>query len=177
MSMSRVLSLACTVMVAAALLSQLAACGYRLSGHSEEQKHPFSAVLKRVSIEGLGQYEPFRKTLITSLRGYGIKTVVPGHASARLLFSDLSEGQRRSAVGDDVKAREYLLTLTASFNVIAAGKRSGTLLPEQSVRAEVAYLTTPNRPLLAASEKRTVMKDLEAELCRKIILRLATIAR
>ena len=177
MKTGRFLPVSCAVLAVILLLAQMTACGYRLSGHTEEQRRPFAAALQRVSIEGVGRYEPLRKTLVAMLRGYGIRTAAPGRASARLIFSDYDQEQRRSAVGDDVKAREYLLRLSASFSVVGTGKRAVTLLPEQLVRAEAGYLTTPDRPLLAANEKRVVMKDLEAELCRKIILRLATIGR
>ncbi len=164
------------VVLAAAFAGGLAGCGYQLSGHAEDRGRFFSPVLKRVSVEGLGRYESFRKTLVTALRGHGIRVVAPEQASARLIFSGKHERQRRSAIGDDAKAREYLLTTEVSFSVASGSGKSETLLAEQSVRAEAAYLTDPDRPLLAASEKRTVMKDMEAELCRKILLRLATIA-
>lgn len=150
-------------------------CGYRLSGYTEDRGRLLSPVLKRVSVEGLGRYESLRKTLVATLRGYGVRIVVPGQASARLVFDDRRERQRRSAVGDDVKASEYLLTVEASFRVIAGSEKPGTLLEKQTVRAEAAYLSSPDRPLLTESEKRAILEDVEAELCRKIVLRLATI--
>ncbi len=155
----------------------LAGCGYQLSGYAEDRGRLFSPVLKRVSIEGLGRYESFRKTLVATLRGYGVRVTASGRASARLIFDGLRERRTRSAVGDDVKAREYLLTVEASFSVASGGEQLETLLAAQSVRAEAVYLTDPDRPLLAASEKRAVMKDIEDELCRKVVLRLATIGR
>ena len=158
------------------LASIVTGCGYRLAGHTENQGHLFSPTLKYVSIEELGKYESFRKTLVSTLRAYGIKVVSPRRASARLIFSDKEEYQKISAVGDDVKAREYLLRVKASFRVISGGDKFKTLLPEQSVRAEVVYLANPDQPLLTEREKNTVMVgDIEGELCRKIVLRLATI--
>lgn len=165
------------LLAAAALVSALSACGYQLAGLGEDRGRFFSPMLKQVSIEGLGRYESLRKTLVVTLHGYGVEVVSPGRASARLVFSEKRERQRRSAVGDDVKAREYLLTAETAFSVRSGGEKPDTLLPEQTVRAEAVYLTDPNRPLLAANERRTVAKDLEAELCRKIVLRLATIGR
>ena len=162
---------------ATALVAALSACGYHLAGSGDDQGRIFSPVLKRVSIEGLGRYESLRKTLVVTLHGYGVKVVSPARASARLIFSGRRERQRRSAVGDDVKAREYMLTVETSFSVRSGGKKLDTLLPEQTVKAEAAYLTDPDRPLLSKNEKRTVAGDLEAELCRKIVLRLSTIGR
>ncbi len=171
----RSLRLTALAALAAVFAAGLAGCGYHLSGHGEEQERLFSPILERVSIEGLGRYESFRKTLVITLRGYGVRVVAPSRASARLIFSARRERQRRSAVGDDAKAREHLLTVETTFSVVTTGKQPKTLLPEQTVQAEATYLADPDRPLLTANEKRAVMGDIETKLRRKITLRLAAI--
>ena len=160
--------------VAAAAAFGLVGCGYRLAGTGGSQGRVFSPLLKRVSVEGLGRYQSFRKTLVAILRSYGIGVTSPWRASARLVFSEYTEHQKRAAVGDDVKAREYILTVEALFNVVST-EDSSAVLAGQTVRAEAAYLSDPDLPLLTASEKRAVLGDVENELCRKILLRLATL--
>ena len=135
----------------------------------------FSPVLKHISVEGLGRYESLRTTLVLMLRSYGIRVVSPQRASARLIFSDRRQRRQTGAVGDDVKAREYLLFSEVSFSVVSGKEDAPILLPNRTVREQAAYLANPDRPLRDESERRTVTEDIERELCRKIILRLGTI--
>ena len=132
----------------------LASCGYHLAGSGEDGDRLFSPVLKRVSVEGLGRYEDFRATLVATLRAYGIKVVSPRQASARLIFSDRQQRRQTSAVGDDVKSREYVLFSEVNFSVLSGEEGARLLLPGQVVRAQASYLADPDRPLLDESERR-----------------------
>ena len=176
--MNRARRVACSALASAiaAIGFQLAGCGYRLGGAGGDRGLIFRPAPAGVAIEGLGRYESFRKRLVTTLRDYGVRIVSPRNASARLVFSGYDVRRRLSVVGDDAKAREYLLTAEVSFSVVSV-EGSEVLLPERVVRAEAAYLAEPARPLLTASERRAVMNDVEAELCRKIVQRLAGATR
>ena len=112
----------------------------------------------RTSID---RYEDFRTTLVSMLRSYGIRVVSPQRASARLIFSDRQQRQRISAVGDDVKSREYVLFSEVSFSVLSGEESSSILLPSQTVLEQASYLADPDRPLLDESERSAVTKDIE----------------
>lgn len=157
------------------LATTLFACSYQLAGYGGNGGEVFSPILKRVSVEGLGRYDSFRQALVSTLRSHGIRVVSPRRASARLIFGDRKNWRKVSAVGDDVKSREYVMTAEVSFSVVSKDLR--TLLPGQSVQAQAAYLADPDHPLLDASERGEVMGDIELSLCRKIMHRLATIGR
>ena len=158
-----------------ALALMLVSCGYHLAGSGEDAGRLFSPVLKRVSVEGLGRYESLRTTLVSMLRSYGIRVVSPRQASARLIFSDRRRDRRTSAVGDDVKSREYVLFSEVDFSVVSGEEDAPVLLTNQTVRAQAGYLANPDRPLQDESERRAVTTDIERELCRKIVLRLTTV--
>ncbi len=157
------------------LCGALIACGYHLSGAQDSEKRIFDAILKQISVEGLGRYDPLYQHLISTLRSYGFQ--ITGHDSAltRLTIEDKQIQKHAAVIGDEAKAREYLLTMIIRFNVRKAAKPDDILLYDQTVRAETLYRHNPIELLTTENLRRDAEVRLEEEIVRNIIARLAAI--
>ena len=151
----------------------VSACGYHLSGSTKSQAQPLASVLKQVSFEGLGKYDPFRQKLVFLLGSYGIRIMKPGSATARIIFLEKQTQENVVTVGDDAKAREYLLTVSMAFTVKAEGKNAErTLLEKQVIQATAPYIYDPNNLLVSENERRRALDDIENRLAQKLMDRV-----
>ena len=158
--------------------SLLSSCGYHLSGTSEhDSKQLFSPVLKKVAIEGLHRSDDFRVQLKKDLIAYRMRVVAPPHATARIIIKNRKIDQQVITIGDDAKAREYLLTSHINFSVLSGnGDTSKVLLSERQIQAETTYLYYPQHISISANEKKRAMTYLNQDLSRVLISRLGLIS-
>lgn len=163
----RTLAALCAVAATAAAAT---ACGYRLDAGGRGARF-VAPSLARMSLEGLPRYAPLRVALKSALRGHGVRVVAPGAASAHLALGDENVMRRMLAVGDDAKAREYLLRATVEFSVRAEDGR--TLIAKQRVHSEGSYLYDDENPSGSESERRRTLEHVRRDLARRIIGRLA----
>lgn len=156
----------------------LGSCGYHLAG-GDTDRRVFSESLKRISVEGISSYDSLRRALIPVLRSYGFKISRPHSASARLIVLDKREKKTALVVGDDAKAREYLLTLSVRFIVRKSHRGNGggksLLLKEQLVYAETSYIFDPDRVLSSDNLLQNARAEARAEVVREIMRRLALV--
>ena len=154
----------------AATAMGMSACGYRLGagGHGARFVAPS---LAKMSLEGVPRHAPLRAVLKSALRGHGVRVVAPGAASARLVLADEKIVRRLLAVGDDAKAREYLLGASVEFSVRAKDGR--TLLARRRVHSESSYLYDDKNPSGSESERRRALEHVRRDLAHRIIERLA----
>ena len=156
------------------LCMALVACGYHLSGTQKGESKMFSARIKQISIDGIGRYDPLRQNLVSALRPYGFEVVQHSNASVHLIVENKDIRQTAAVIGNEAKVREYLLTMTVQFKVLAREK-SEVLLKNQTARAETFFRHDATEILISANLQRSAEARLEEQITRDIINRLATI--
>lgn len=161
-----------------ALLSvSFSGCGYHLSGTEQQGQQLFSSTLKKVAIEGLQRYDDFRVQLKRDLVSYRMQVVAPSLATARIIIKNKKIKQQVITIGDDAKAREYLLTFSIDFYVLADKENTTKmLLSERRLQSETTYLYYPQHISVSKNEKKRALAYLNQDLSRMLINRLHLIA-
>ena len=173
-SCSSAIALACAI----AFVGLLSSCGYHLSGTSEhDRKQSFSPALKKVALEGLYRFDDFRVQLKKDLSVYRLQVVASPHATARIVINARKTEQQVITIGNDAKAREYLLTSYVNFSVLSGEDDTlKVLLSERQIQAETTYLYYPQHISISANEKKRALTYLNQDLSRMLINRLHLIS-
>ena len=152
--------------LAAGLLLSLAACGFRLQGHSA-----LPAALRAPYIDAQDRQSEFVQSLGHVLRISGGHPVLDrDQASAVLSISRDQFARRVLAVTANNQPTEYELTYTVRFSVSAGGQE---LLSTQELTSTRAY-SFDERLLLAKSHEENVLRqDMARDLADRVMRRLS----
>lgn len=158
-----------TLAALAALLlaTSLAACGFKLRG---EQNIPIESLFIQVPLNSQLGAEISR-----NLRAVSQVKIVTVRQDAKASFELLGERREREvlAINAQGRAREYQLRLVAVFRVVAA---DGTeLLPATTLTARRDISFNETDFLARESEETLLYRDMQTDLVRQMINRLATI--
>ena len=147
-------------------------CSYRLSGISGKEQL-FSPLLKNISIEGVAKYDAFRIQLKEDILSHQMKVVAAQYATTRIIVKNKEIEQQTITIGDDAKAREYLLIAQVDFYIIV-GKRQ---YPLQSLLSEITYSYYPQYVSISLNEKKRALAFLNQDLSSKLIARLRALTQ
>ena len=154
----------------------IASCGYRLSGIDDEIQL-FSPRLKNISIEGVPRYDAFRMQLKSDLLGYGMKVVEAQSATAGIIIKNQKIKQHAITIGDDAKAREYLLIAQVDFQVITNADEPKQKYAMQSIQSEASYAYYSRHVSISANERKRALASLNKDLSSKLIARLRVLTK
>ena len=150
-------------------------CNYHLSGMNDDEQL-FSPLLKNISVEGLPRYDEFRMQLKENILSYRMKVVAPQFATTRIIVKDKKIRQQAITVGDDAKAREYLLTLQLDFYIVVTDAETKKhQYPMQSIQSETTYAYYPQHVSISLNEKNRALTFLNQDLIFKLINYLHTL--
>ena len=158
---------AITALVVAIITLTITGCGYRLSGISGDEQL-FSPLLKKMSIEGIPRYDPFRIQLKKDALSYRIKVIAKEYATTRIIIKNKEIKQYAITIGDDAKVREYLLLAKIDFSV-AVGDSAHFV---ESIESETTYTYYPQHVSISLNEKKRALAFLNQDLSAKLIDRL-----
>ena len=151
-------------------------CSYRLSGIDTDTQL-FSPLLKNISIEGVPKYDTFRIQLKSDLLGYRMNVVEPQSATVGIIIKNNEIRQHVITIGDDAKAREYLLMAQVDFQVVANTNKSKRQYALQSVQSETTYAYYPQNLSISSNEKKRALTFLNQDLSSKLIARLRSLSK
>jgi len=154
----------------------ITSCGYRLSG-SDNEAQLFSPLLKTISIEGAPRYDAFRMQLKSDLLGYRMKVVAPRSATAGIIIKNKQVKQHVITLGDDTKAREYLLMVRVNFEVVINADKAKQKYAMQSIQSATSYAYYPQHVSISANERKRALTFLNQDLSSKLIARLRVLTR
>ena len=170
------LRFAVVLLLVAIVTALTTSCGYRLSGTNTETQL-FSPLLKNISIEGVPKYDTFRIQLKSDLLGYRMNIVEPQSATVNIVIKNNQVRQHAITIGDDAKAREYLLMAQVDFQVVTNTNKSKRQYALQSVRSETTYAYYPQNLSISSNEKRRALTFLNQDLSSKLIARLRSFTK
>ena len=158
------------------MCSFITACGYHIAGSNSSTTKPLALAFKHISLEGLGQYETLRHILVPLLRSYGMRVMKPESAIARLVLVEKRTKANVVAVGEDAKAREYLLTMNVVFQIkVKESERGNIILPEQLIQESAPYLYAPNDLLVSQNERKRAIEEVENKIAKKMVSRIISL--
>ena len=164
------------VLSVAIITTLIASCSYRLSGIDDEAQL-FSPRLKNLFIEGVPRYDAFRIQLKRDLLGYGMKVVEAQSATAGIIIKNQKIKQHAITIGDDAKAREYLLIAEVDFQVVANGDEPKRKYAMQSIQSEASYAYYSEHISISSNEKKRALTSLNKDLSSKLIARLRVLTK
>ena len=151
-------------------------CSYRLSGIDNEAQL-FSSKLKNIFIEGAPRYDAFRMQLKSDLLGYGMKVVEAQSATAGIIIKNQKIKQHAITIGDDAKAREYLLVAQVDFQVVTNADKPKQKYAMQSIQSEASYAYYSRHISISANEKKRALASLNKDLSSKLIARFRVLTK
>ena len=166
-----------TTFISAAVITMLiASCSYKLSGIDNEAQL-FSPKLQNIFIEGVPRYDAFRVQLKSDLLGYGMKVVEAQSATAGVVIKNQEIRQHAITIGDDAKAREYLLIAKIDFQVVMNADKLQQKYAMQSIQSEASYAYYSRHISISANEKKRALASLNKDLSSKLIARLRVLTK
>ncbi|MEG0822409.1 MAG: LPS assembly lipoprotein LptE [Burkholderiaceae bacterium] len=149
------------------LCCTLAACGFKLRG---EQNIPLESLFIQVPLNS-----PIGAEISRNLRGVSQVKILTVRKDAQAIFELLGEQREREvlAINAQGRAREYQLRLTASFRVL--DQTGNELLPVTTVMARRDISINETDFLARESEEALLYRDMQTDLVRQMINRLAAI--
>ena len=165
-----------TLLLVAIITTLITSCSYRLSGIDDEVQS-FSPRLKNIFIEGVPRYDQFRMQLKSDLLGYGMKVVESQSASAGVIIKNQKIKQHAITIGDDAKAREYLLIAQVDFQVVMNADKPKQKYAMQSIQSEASYAYYSRYTSISANEKKRALASLNKDLSSKLIARLRVLTK
>ena len=151
-------------------LCNLAACGFALRGAYEL---PSGMAKTHIQAENSGSV--LVGHLRRSLKSAAVDVVEHATPEVALLKIRESSARRVLSVGADSKALEYELQYTVTFSVDMPGPDDE--LPEQSITLSRDYIFDPLGVLAVNEEEAMLLRDMQRELARMIIERIAAYTR
>jgi len=152
------------------LIMSSSGCGFRLRGQVS-----LPEPLSRTYIEGVPEYSEFATELRRTLRSNGAEVMdVPEAAESVIHISSKRSGRRILAVNESGKALEYEFFVVVVFSVQGPDKKP--LLAQQTVSVTRDFIFDENEVLGKAAEAQTILKDMEADAARLMMLRMQAMA-
>lgn len=148
------------------ILSLLQGCGFHLRGNAD-----LPPSISPLYIEGLGDYDPLRKVLRQTLTDANVQ-VTDSRSQARSILQLRNQDQDRRVLSVDGSGKvvEYELHQALDFDLMGAD--GNTLVEEQAVGTQRAYINTESELLGKAEEESDVRDDMRRDLASRIVSRL-----
>lgn len=152
------------ITMAAALLT---ACGFHLRG---DASLPPEMTMTQMVIDD--EYSTLARRVRLMLEQTGVRFVGSDQATAILEIPTNRVVTEVLTIGDNARVKEYRITHTVSFRLIAADGE--TLVPQQTLR-QAREISFDEQKILAASREQEYLKeDLAETLARLLVTRLET---
>jgi LPS-assembly lipoprotein len=152
------------ITMAAALLT---ACGFHLRG---DASLPPEMTMTQMVIDD--EYSTLARRVRLMLEQTGVRFVGSDQATAILEIPTNRVVTEVLTIGDNARVKEYRITHTVSFRVIAADGK--TLVPQQTLR-QAREISFDEQKILATSREQEYLKeDLAETLARLLVTRLET---
>jgi LPS-assembly lipoprotein len=146
-----------------------AGCGYQLAGSA-----PLPAGMARTYVETSNPSSEFLASLREALRLRGMVIVEErSAASARIIISDDTTGQRVLSVSARNIPREYEIFYSVTFELETD---SGRLIEPASLLATRSYTFNETQVLAKSREERILRRSLADDLARQVVRRIEAAA-
>lgn len=164
---SNYLTRALALILAAALL---AGCGFKLRGSGEQYSMPFQSIWL-----SFAENSPLGTELKRNLRAGDAVRIETDASKAEALFDVVSESRGKTILSLNSlgRVREYSLSYTLVFQVRDASSRQLLAPTEIVLRRNIAF--DESQVLAKESEEAVLYRDMQSDLVRQIIRRLAAI--
>jgi LPS-assembly lipoprotein len=147
------------------LAAMLAACGFELRGQAQ-----LPPEMKQTRLVIDDQYSIFARRVRVLLEQSGVQFVTAPEASAVLEIPQNDVVTEVLTIGDNARVREYRISHTVRFRVVARDGRE--IVPMQTIR-QTREVSFDEQQLLAVSrEQEYVKQDLANTLSRLLVTRL-----
>lgn len=144
----------------------LLSCGFKLRGAYE-----LPAAMKVTYVDQQNANADLVKALKVALKSSDIKiSDIKTDEAAVLRLYKVSKGQRTVSVDSRGRAREYTLSYTLSFTLIA--RRHAFEIAEQTIRIERDFIFDPEDVLGNSRETSQLYEEMQQDLVRLLLLRL-----
>ena len=172
MNTGRLRSTCLQLLLAFAVASSLAACGFQPRGANGQYKLPFHTIWL-----GFADNSPLGVELRRNLRGADNVMVVENQAQAEAKIDVVSESRGKVilSLNSQGRVREYLLTYTLVFKVRDA--KDAELLPPTEITLKRSIAFNENQTLAKESEEVLLYRDMQSDLVQQILRRLTAIKR
>ena len=164
----RLVHCACAVL----FITLLSACGFHLRGYGPSTTTLPSA-MAITYIDAVNQATALVQQLKRALRNAEVELVSTQQASAATLTIRENTGRRTLSVGTDAKTAEYQVYYNVQFNLSDA--EGQVLLSEQSITLTREYRFDRLAITAADQQERQLRLEMQRELARLIIDRLAAL--
>jgi LPS-assembly lipoprotein len=154
------------LLVALALASGIAGCGFHLRG---DVTYTFSTLYLNSPAN-----VPFTSELKRALAGNGSMTLVDSAAAAQVVFdvSGVVDDKQVLSLSGGGRAREYLLTKRVTFALHdAAGK---DWLPAGEIVIRRSYTFSESEVLAREAEEARLLRDMQTDAVQQVVRRLQT---
>ena len=155
------------LLLAAALGTGLAACGFHPRGSHGEYRVPFHTVWLSSA-----ENSPLGVELRRNLRAADGVRVVEDQKEAEAKIDVLSEARGKVilSLNSQGRVREYLLTYTMVFRV--RDSKDGILLPPTEINLKRSIDFNENQTLAKESEEVLLYRDMQSDLVQQVLRRL-----
>jgi len=146
----------------------LTSCGFHLRG-----AYQLPAFMKTTYVQADNQSGELVRSLKRRLKANGIRIVDDVHEAAAV-FEIQTEilNKRVLSVDSKGRAREYELNYSINFSLLDLARENETTLLQQSLKLEREFLFDTEDVLGKSREEATLVKDMQQDMVRLIMLRL-----
>lgn len=157
-------------LMAAALATSVAGCGFQLRGSGGQYSLPFHSIWL-----SFNEASPLGTELKRNLRAIDAVRVETDASKAQALFDVISESRGKSILSLNSlgRVREYALSYTLVFQVRDANNR--VLLPPTEITLHRNIAFDESHVLANESEEALMYRDMQSDLVQQILRRLAAI--
>jgi LPS-assembly lipoprotein len=159
---------AALAVVALAVATLAAGCGFQLQGHT-----PLPAVVKSPYVEAPDRQSEFVQSLRHALLSSGAR-LAPERSDASAVVSILKDSVARRVLSVSAlnQPNEYEVTYTVGFSVTAGDRE---LLPAQELTATRTYSFDERLLLAKGHEEEILRRDMAHDLADRVMRRLASL--
>ena len=158
------------MLMAAALATTVAGCGFQLRGSGGQYNLPFHSIWL-----SFNEASPLGTELKRNLRAGDSVRIETDASKAEALFDVLSEARGKSILSLNSlgRVREYSLSYTLVFQVRDANNRQLLGPTEITLRRNIAF--DESQVLAKESEEALLYRDMQSDLVQQILRRLVAI--
>lgn len=151
------------------LLGLLSACGFHLRG-----AYQLPAIMGVTQVRAANENSELVRSLKRTLKASDIQLVDrEGQAQAILQLSDERQERRVISVDSRGRAREYALSYQISFQLLAPNTE--LRFEQQTIKLQRDFLFDTEDVLGKGREEATLVRDMQQDIVRLIMLRLQAI--
>lgn len=155
------------LIVLAAMITLLAACGFKLQTRAEL---PVEMQQTRLAIQS--PYSEFARRLEILLEQNGVQVVTGAEGAATLEVPQNETRKEIQSIGDNARVREFLIRHTVQFRLLDADGKE--MIPMQTFEQSRVYTFNEQDILAAEREDEFLRNDLADGLARMVVRRLGT---